>query len=275
MPRSLHQVLHTRVCQVYTVPCQSAAPHTPLLPPGFKTLSFDFTRVLLIRNAPLESLLSVSYLEHELLPALGFNPQRLDELPVVMRNNGGGVLSWQYPNQFARYLDFIRGLGVRSYLEIGCKWGGAFVTAVEYLKRFGPIDYAVGVDAGESLAGHWQFLPEDNSYFVRANSTAPDFLRWVTTMHFDVVFIDGDHSYAGVRRDFLNLLPVGRVFVFHDIAGSGLPGVVRFWIELKALYSHMFTFTEILDQYEDIALANPDEWTPYMGIGIAVRKGGA
>lgn len=61
---------------------------------------------------------------------------------------------------------------------------------------------------------------------------------------FDFIFIDGDHSYEGVRADFTNyrpLLSTGGCIAFHDIVdtpttrGAG-QGVFRFWSELKAQY---------------------------------------
>ncbi|RPH56645.1 MAG: class I SAM-dependent methyltransferase, partial [Acidobacteria bacterium] len=66
----------------------------------------------------------------------------------------------------------------------------------------------------------------------------------------DVLFIDGDHSYEGVRRDFEMYRPLvreGGLIVFHDIvpdfgqrygastrASTG--GVPQFWAELKSRY---------------------------------------
>lgn len=61
---------------------------------------------------------------------------------------------------------------------------------------------------------------------------------------FDFVFVDGDHSYQGVRHDFLAysaLLSVGGCIAFHDIVDTPTTrnagqGVFRFWNELKARY---------------------------------------
>jgi hypothetical protein len=59
---------------------------------------------------------------------------------------------------------------------------------------------------------------------------------------FDLVFIDGDHSYAGVRNDYtdaLRYLSPGGMMVFHDIVSSGAPGVAHFWGEAKGLHRHV------------------------------------
>ena len=53
---------------------------------------------------------------------------------------------------------------------------------------------------------------------------------------FDVIFIDGDHSYEGVKADFEEsikiLNPNGKI-VFHDINSLLCQGVVEFWNKIK------------------------------------------
>lgn len=56
----------------------------------------------------------------------------------------------------------------------------------------------------------------------------------------DFIFIDGDHSYDGVKKDYemyRNLVKIGGIIAFHDIVQYGDPnlvgGVPRFWNELK------------------------------------------
>lgn len=57
----------------------------------------------------------------------------------------------------------------------------------------------------------------------------------------DMLFIDGDHSYEGVKRDYelyLDLVRPGGVIVFHDVALEGNPQVEvkKFWDQLKVGY---------------------------------------
>lgn len=55
----------------------------------------------------------------------------------------------------------------------------------------------------------------------------------------DVLFIDGDHSYEGVKKDFemySSLVSPGGIIAFHDIVPGpeiNVGGVPRFWNEIK------------------------------------------
>jgi predicted O-methyltransferase YrrM len=55
----------------------------------------------------------------------------------------------------------------------------------------------------------------------------------------DFLFIDGDHGYDGVKRDwelFSPLVAPGGLVAFHDVNEERHPGVVRFWNELRATH---------------------------------------
>jgi cephalosporin hydroxylase len=61
----------------------------------------------------------------------------------------------------------------------------------------------------------------------------------------DFLFIDGDHRYDGVKRDFEMYRPLvreGGLIVFHDIVDGifeAVGGVPRFWREIKPRYRHL------------------------------------
>ena len=60
----------------------------------------------------------------------------------------------------------------------------------------------------------------------------------------DFILIDGDHSYAGARRDFelyRELVAPGGMIAFHDIVpgkARDVGGVPTLWRELREQYRH-------------------------------------
>lgn len=95
-------------------------------------------------------------------------------------------------------------------------------------------------------------------HFVRRDShlaeTRTEVLAILAGTPLDFLFIDGDHSYEGVRRDFLDYGPLvrpGGLIAFHDILShsAGLGGEVsRFWEEIRAGYQG---FELVQDRQQD------------------------
>lgn len=158
--------------------------------------------------------------------------------------------SLQVPEELARFIAFAVESGVRSYLEIGCRYGGTFEAVMGALptgSRGVALDFPGGAFGDTSSAEHLLGAIgrlRARGYHVDAifgPSGAPEVVaRARRCGRFDLVLIDGDHSYDGVRRDFDTYCPMGRVIALHDIAAppghtsrTGLPvEVPRLWREL-------------------------------------------
>ena len=90
-------------------------------------------------------------------------------------------------------------------------------------------------------------LPTQRGRFIRGDSHDP-VIRTAAVAALDapidVLMIDGDHTYAGVRKDFEEYAPLvraGGLIVFHDILPHpGVPAcqVDRLWREIRDGYQH-------------------------------------
>jgi cephalosporin hydroxylase len=227
----------------------------------------DLSRIQLIKDSEIEDLKNPLYLE-KLIIQLGFNNENLREQPKVVIDNGGGLFIWQYPNQFSKYLSLLSKHPIQSYIEIGCRWGGTFVLTNEYLKRFQPVIKSVAVDIIDSPVLNY-CLSNVETQFMKINSQSQEFIDYIHNQHFDLIFIDGDHNYTGVKNDYEITKNSGKMFVFHDILNDVCPGVVQFWNELKQNEKDIYDFFEFVEQYEDVW--NNTRQT-FLGIGVAIKK---
>jgi hypothetical protein len=163
-------------------------------------------------------------------------------------------LSGQRMNQdrqeLREFIDLLREEGVRSYLEIGCRWGDTLHAVGMALIEGSRV---VGVDLpGIKTGGIRYRLQGSEPYLERAvrmlNDSGRDARlvigdsRAAVTIEaaralgpFDAVLIDGDHTPNGVRADWENYGPMARIVALHDIRNDHQKwGVRRFWEKISA-----------------------------------------
>jgi cephalosporin hydroxylase len=109
----------------------------------------DLSKVKLIHEFPTHLLENQSAVE-ELLFKVGLNAENAWELPTQMIKSNGGLKIWQYPNQFSKYITFLASLKPKSYLEIGCRWGGTFIFTREFMNKVNKLEESVAIDLIES-----------------------------------------------------------------------------------------------------------------------------
>ena len=185
--------------------------------------------------------------------------------------------------------EFFRDTKVERVLEIGTAFGG---TAMMWAHMVEPNNGHVfccditfhrdGISDCGYTTNERIFYPRqvyDDSPYAKyitefeGDSHNPEYIRKVKDAvgTVDILFIDGDHSYEGVRQDFENFystVKIGGAIVFHDIRGSEYHRkegcfVDLFWDEIKDVYQ---TY-EFIDQnwYHEKGPAES------MGVGILIK----
>lgn len=138
----------------------------------------------------------------------------------------------QYPQEFTEFLGIICELGVRSYLEIGAKFGGSLYR-VGMVMPAGSECVAVDLPVGTQ---HWseseislrKVSEELNTAgrkctIILGDSTDPNVVQQVVASRatYDMVLIDANHTEPYVRKDWANYGKLAeKAVVFHDIAWS-------------------------------------------------------
>lgn len=136
-------------------------------------------------------------------------------------------------------------------LEIGSFYGGTLwhwsqCPRTDKIQNIVSVDYLIGpldtrYDEMMESRRKWHSWMTNVSQFddIQGDSHDPNTIERVRKIfpHNDVdfLFIDGDHSYEGVKRDYHDyskFVKPGGLIVFHDV--SGLADVKRFWDEVRA-----------------------------------------
>lgn len=179
---------------------------------------------------------------------------------------GGPIRPTQAREEILWLLQLLQQRPPRTVIEIGTQGGGTLflwtrVAAADALLI--AVDSAsLGTLGSRSafavlLRGFARSLQRIELIFER-DSHAPDTRRAVERAlegrPVDFLFIDGDHSYEGVARDFELYAPLvtpGGLIAFHDVAArvSVRAGVQRFWNELKAVNETMEVVAEAEPSY--------------------------
>ena len=223
-----------------------------------KTLRYPFKPLLVPRAS------------RALLAAAAKEPVIDAWVDLVQRFNYAGITvpSWQIPSEIVGLLRTLEADPPQRVLEIGTAGGG---TLFLLTRISAPDALLVSVDlrSGQFGGGYprwraplYRSFPREAQRveLVRGDShqsrTGERIRRLLGGRPLDFLFIDGDHTYDGVRQDFADYAPLvrpGGLVAFHDIVPGG-PGkhgdpgdVPGFWRELKTGYPDA---TELVEDWD-------------------------
>lgn len=171
-------------------------------------------------------------------------------------NHRGSVQTIQEEHEWDFYLTYLENnIKINSMIEVGTAWGGSLygfaqisdpqATIITIDDNSKNCKFSDLQDKERHIRGYCKrdqdvhFLHMD-SHSQECNDKVKEILG---DKKVDFLFIDGDHSYDGVKADYQTYskyVREGGVIGFHDVAGfQEQEGVKRHWDEIKEDYIYM------------------------------------
>jgi cephalosporin hydroxylase len=190
--------------------------------------------------------------------------EEITEIVFTFSFLGVEIKPFQVPSELAALLAEARELAPRTVVEIGTARGGTFC-GLAWAAADDATLISVDLRHGEFGGGYPRWKePLYRSFahasqrvtLIQGDTHQPETLDAVNAAlggrTVDLLFIDGDHTYDGVRADFTSYSPFvspGGIIGIHDIVpwdGSRFPGVntlvggvPEYWRELRESHSHL------------------------------------
>lgn len=192
-------------------------------------------------------------------------------------------LKFKVQQKKIEWINFIKkiynGIKLNNVLEIGCYDGGTtiflsnisnnLITIDQPIEpRFDTFKYNVGDTANY---GSKLLKSKTNFNYIGGNSHSDETFNIVKKLlgeeSLDLLFIDGDHTYEGVKKDFnqyTKLVKKGGLIALHDIHRSSFH-------EQHGCFVHNF-WDEIKNNYEHLEFYDNSQYHEWGGIGLVYNK---
>ena len=181
----------------------------------------------------------------------------VSESQYFCANFVGNLQVQQIPEEYYELLTFFKTSKIKKYLELGVANGGSFFVNSIFLQHTASKIHCVDNLAYKEAPSVKQTYEKIYSKVSKLEALFPDkefkFFNQATDEFFsankdniyDCIFIDADHSYAGVKKDYINSLnhiESGGYLIFHDINNTET-GVAQCWKEIQTKHHVVGTFS--------------------------------
>lgn len=217
-------------------------------------------------------------------------PKKLSESEALVEEaftkqfDGIHITPFQLKEEITQLLDFLKTKPLKTIMEIGTANGG---TLYMWTKIADPEALIIGVDLpnGKYGGGYdatrktiYENFKQPKQSMVLFQLDSHDLSTFHAVEHaldgrkLDFLFIDGDHSYGGVKKDFemySRLVADKGIIVLHDVTEHHWNlncHVKEFWDELKIKYEHKLEMIE----FQGIPMLTP--YIIYGGIGALIWR---
>ena len=188
----------------------------------------------------------------------------LDDLPYIADKDRDEYW-WKLPNYYPFFYGLGKSLMPKSYLEIGTRYGYSLVSiylgARNTLSQITSIDLQQYKDKSQTYAkGNLLAKEYKGQYeFLAASSRDQKTREKLTGRLYDLVFVDGDHSYKGAMEDI--------IFYWNNVA----PG--RFMIIDDVLWQIFSLGKKVLRAIKDcLPKLDKIQFTEFIGAGVRVKR---
>jgi predicted O-methyltransferase YrrM len=184
---------------------------------------------------------------------------------LILNNNVKNNRLCHHRVKFLYMLREAYGEKIKNYLEIGVHNGCSMSYVVQSQYK---LDNCIGIDLFEETfykdklnkTDIYEFINNNNNSksnikLIKGNTRNKNIIKQVSNIKYDLIFIDGDHSYEGVKADFENynnLLSDTGFIVFDDYnTSNNNKGVYKFINELikSNFYKYHYKYN---DKYHKI-----------------------
>ena len=197
------------------------------------------------------------FLSYHIFRIRHFNSTKIENLINFAFYKLGKIIKpQQIPEEISQLLKVLENRKPKVVLEIGTANGGTLFLFSRILPK-DAIIISIDLPEGKFGGGYPKWKIPLYKSFVKGNQklyllrkdshqkeTLNEVLKILSGNLLDFLFIDGDHSYEGVKKDFEMYSPLVKkrgIVSFHDVT-PGKPknvgGVPQFWKEVKSKYKH-------------------------------------